>query len=137
MATTGTRVYTSARSDLDTFPATSIADVTTGFEPSESWRPQLNAFAFSVAAAPLQVTLARPESASDAVPLTLAGVLKRFAPSAGDVTLRSGGVLSSFALTEAVAESPALLTAVPLMTCPSVSALTTTGAGQTSMPLVL
>src|SRR5919206_3960325 len=106
MATTGTRVYTSARSALLTFPAMSIAFAATGFMPSTSGTPQLKAFALSVAGALLHVTLARPESASDAAPVTLAGVLKRLAPSAGDVTLKTGGVFLGFTVTGTGALSP-------------------------------
>jgi hypothetical protein len=55
----------------------------------------------------LQATLARPESASEAVPAIATGEAKTLDPSEGEVKSRLGGVLSIFTVTEATALFPA------------------------------
>src|SRR2546428_10001750 len=49
----------------------------------------------------------------------------------------TGGVLSRFTVTDAVAVFPALSTAVPFTTWFAPSVVTATGDGQTAIPLVL
>jgi hypothetical protein len=65
-------------------------------------------------AAPLQVTAATPESASEAVPVTEIVEVLKIAPAAGEAMLSVGAVLSRLILTEAGAEVlPAMSTATP------------------------
>jgi hypothetical protein len=51
--------------------------------------------------APLQVTAATPESASEVVPVTEIVEVLKIAPAAGEAMLSVGGVLSRLTLAEA------------------------------------
>ena len=83
------------------FPAISVARTTTVFAPGVSVTVH-----GKVAAMPLQVSPARPESASDADPARInCGVA---VVAGGGVTLRISGVLSMRRVSEAVAELPEL-----------------------------
>jgi len=81
--------------------------------------------------------LARPDSSSVPVPPTATGEAKILDPLAGEATLRLGGVLSSFTVTDAVAEFPALSIAVPTTISSAVSDTMVTGEVQEAFPLVL
>jgi hypothetical protein len=84
----------------------------------------------------LQETPAKPEDVSPTVPLMVTGEVKMPDPVAGEVTLRLGGVLSSFTVTDAVALFPARSTAVPGTSRAAVSVVTVTGGLQLAIPLV-
>ena len=136
IVTIGARVYVRERLDVLVLPATSVAIALIEFAPGVNVTPQVKLAPFTLAGTPLQVTLARPESASATVPETAAGEKKTFDPLAGEVTLRLGGVLSSFTDTNAVAVFPALSTAIPTTVSPPVSVVTFTGDVQEAIPLV-
>lgn len=80
----------------------------------------------------MQVTVARPESASAAVPETGAGEVVRVAFGAGAEMETAGPVLSIFSVTEVVAVAPTLSLTVPEMIWLAPSVETTRGAGQVS-----
>ena len=82
------------------FPATSVAIVLIEFDPGVSGTAQLKLPPFKAVGTPLQVTLAGPDRASPTVPATDIGDTKVFAPFAGAVMAKVGGVLSSFTVTE-------------------------------------
>jgi hypothetical protein len=98
---------------------------------------QLKLLPFMSAGTPLQLTLDRPENASDAVPLTLIGEAKTFAPVTGEITATLGAVLSSFIVTDTEAVFPALSMAVPTTIWPPVSEEMTIGSLQKAIPLSL
>ena len=108
----------------------SVATAIIVFAPDVSVTPQLKLSPFSVAGAPLQVTPAIPESRSTTVPTRVTDPVKKVDPLAGEVTLRTGGVLSSFTVALAVDVFPALSTTVPTTLWPVVSVVTITGAVQ-------
>jgi hypothetical protein len=83
-----------------------------------------------VAAAPLHVTDATPESASETLPDTEAGVEVNVAPLAGDAMVTTGGVRSIFNVTVAVAVSPAASVTVPVIVWLAPAVLTIWDAGQ-------
>ena len=63
----------------------------------------------------MQVRAEKPERASETAPVTVTGVAEKTAPSAGDVTLSAGRVLSIFRVTLAV-KLPLEPAIVPVMT---------------------
>jgi hypothetical protein len=113
-----------------------VAVASTELRPGVNVTPQLKLAPLNVAGTPLQETPAKPEDVSPTVPLTETGEVKMLDPVAGEVTLRLGGVLSSFTVTAAVALFPALSTAVPCTLWPAVSVVTVTGPLQDPIPLI-
>jgi hypothetical protein len=83
------------------------------FDPGANDTLQVNWEPLSDAGFPWQVTEARPESESLAVPLTVMEEVLTVPPLAGELMLRFGGVLSRLTVTDAAAEKPARFTAVP------------------------
>jgi hypothetical protein len=77
---------------------------------------QVNVPLEMLAAVPLHVTPATPESTSLTVPLTCSAELAAVEPFAGDVIAITGAVLSILSVTDAVALSPIASVAVALMT---------------------
>ena len=113
-----------------------MAVASTELLPGVNVTPQLKLAPFRMAGTPLQEMPANPENASATVPPTVTGEVKILDPLAGEVTLRLGGVLSSFTVTAAVAVFPALSTAVPSTLWPAVSVVTVTGPLQDPIPLI-
>ena len=74
-----------------------------------------------------------PDNASVTVLVTVALEVEKDAPSTGEVTDKDGVVLSKLIVTLAVAVSPAVSVAVPLITCPAPSVETVCGLGQLAM----
>jgi hypothetical protein len=68
------------------------------------------------AGAPSQVTAESPERASEVVPERATLAVENVAPSAGEVTVNRGRVLSIFTVALAVAVFPAASVTVPLTT---------------------
>src|SRR5258706_10556317 len=98
-------------------PALSAAVTVMGLSPGTRVTRQLNVPPLSVAAAPLQVTVATPESASLTVPLT---VMLAFVPElwfGGAVMVTAGAVVSSAICTWAgvVLPVPSVATAVSVL----------------------
>jgi hypothetical protein len=94
------------------FPATSEPATTMVLVPTVRVTLQDRLDWASVAAAPLQVTPAIPESASVTVPETARGDVVTVAPDAGALMAIVGAVLSILSVTVAVAVLPALSDAV-------------------------
>src|SRR5438093_12741883 len=87
--------------------------------PAVSAKTQLKLEPLKVAALPLQVTRVTPERASVTGPVRVVGEVKRMLPSAGEVSVNTGGVLSiliPFAATGALT-LPALSVQVPEAAC--------------------
>lgn len=98
------------------FPATSVAATAIVLVPVLSATVQLKAPFCTVAAAPLQVTTANPESASDTVPEICRLEFVTVTLFAGDVMLNVGAVLSILSVTLAETLSPIASVAVALIT---------------------
>jgi hypothetical protein len=79
---------------VEAFPATSEAETVTVFAPAANVTEQLNVPLWTVATAPLQVTLEIPESASLTVPLTGSVAVITVLLLAGEVMASAGAVLS-------------------------------------------
>jgi hypothetical protein len=107
--------YTSATVELVLFPATSVPATAIALAPCVRVTLQLNAVPVIEAAAPLHVTLAALESASEINPWMVACAVPTAVPFAGEVTFRTGDVLSRFTEAVAVAVFPTPSVAVPLM----------------------
>lgn len=90
--------------------------------------------AFTIAAAPLQVTADRPERLSDAAPVTTKVGLVTLAPLEGEEIAIEGGVLSTLMVAVACAVLPARSVAEPETTWPAPSEATVIGGGQLAMP---
>ncbi len=99
-----------------TLPARSVACTEIEFVPGVKATLQVKEEPVTVAAIPLQVTVAMPERASLAVPIKVAVGVVSTAPDAGDVIETVGGVLSMLMLAVAVALFPARSVALPVMT---------------------
>lgn len=97
-------------------PATSAACTTMGFDPVARVRMQEKFAPFRIAAMPLQVTFATPESASATVPVTVSCGLVTVAAAAGEPIVRVGLVLSILSVAEALAVLPTASVAVREMT---------------------
>jgi hypothetical protein len=69
-----------------------------------------------LAGTPLHVTAETPDKASLTVPASATPAAEKVVPSAGEVTFRTGGVLSMLRVTLAVAEVPAVSVTVPVTT---------------------
>ncbi len=69
-----------------------------------------------LAALPLQLTLATPEVASDRLPVTVTEALEKEVPSAGEITVIIGEVLSILRVALALALLPDASVTVPLTT---------------------
>src|SRR5262249_26828864 len=117
-------------------PAVSVAFTERLFTPETSGTTQLNELPVKLAGALLQLTelAATPESESVTVPVTVTLDPLTVAPLTGELTVTTGGVLSTFKVTVANAVLPARSTAVPVMTCPEPSVVTTIGAVQLATP---
>ena len=87
----------------------------------------------------VRVPGAMPDSASVAEKVTVTGPLFQPLTFGGGAAaaVTTGLVLSTLRVTLALAVFPDLSVAVPETTCPAPSVLTTTGAGQVSMPAAL
>jgi hypothetical protein len=94
------------------FRATSDATIVIVFEPATSGTEQLKLPLWTVAAAPLQVTLDNPERASLTVPLTGSVELMTVLPFAGEVMARDGAVLSMLRVVVTLAWLPLASVAV-------------------------
>jgi hypothetical protein len=81
-------------------------------------------------AVPLQVSVAIPDKVSLTVPVELMVDTEKISPSVGETTLSTGGVVSMFKLTFAVAVVPNASVTVPLKTWFAPSDETTCEAGQ-------
>jgi hypothetical protein len=75
--------------------------------PETSEMLQENAFPETLAVAPLQVTPARPDRLSEAVPVTCSWGALTVAPVSGELMLITGGVKSMLSVALAEAEFPA------------------------------
>lgn len=93
-------------------PARSVAWTAIVLAPAASGTLQDRADGVTEAGRPLQVALAMPERPSVAEPVTAAGEVVRVAAWIGVVIATTGGVLSIFRVTEAVALLPKLSVAV-------------------------
>lgn len=82
------------------WPARSRACSTTLFRPGRSGTVHSTDCATTVALSPLQVTSARPDRASDAVPLTITWSADVTRPSAGAVSTTVGGARSMPTVTD-------------------------------------
>lgn len=80
---------------VEVFPAASVAFTVMTLAPAVRATEQLKEPLCTVAGAPLQVTAATPDKASDAVPVTETEDVLTVAPFAGDVMLMTGGTLST------------------------------------------
>jgi hypothetical protein len=87
----------------------------------------------SVAAVPLQVALATPESASEREPDTNSEDDETMLPSVGEAIDKSGELLSILTTIFVVAELPALSVTVPVIICPKPSLEIVSAAGQLAM----
>ena len=85
------------------------------FGPTARFTEQVNVPLWRVAAVPLQVTEARPESESETLPATDMDEAVAVLPSLGEVMVMVGGVLSRLMVAEAEAVFPATSMAVPEM----------------------
>jgi hypothetical protein len=125
-------------SDFDVaFPATSVASTVIVFRPGVRVTEQLNAPLRNAAAIPLHVTAATPDRRSVAVPLNANAEAFTTALLAGELMVRTGGVLSRLMVALALLLLPATSVAVPAITCPAPSVVTTCGPGQVAIPEML
>ena len=118
------------------FPAASVATATTEFAPGFNVNAQLKLLPLTVAAPPLHETPTTPERASVTDPVASMDDTKKRAPSAGEVTLKTGGVLSML-IPCAVADEltlSALSVHVPDAERFMPSPLRVAGAAQSRMP---
>lgn len=115
-------------------PATSVELSVMLLPPATKLAEQLNAPACNCAATPLQEIDATPESASVTVPDNCRVEVDTVELFAGDATVITGGVLSIFNVTCAVAVLPALSLAVPEMTWFAPSVLTIAAGEQAAIP---
>jgi len=118
------------------FPAASVAAATTEFAPGANVNEQLKRFPLTVAAPPLHVTPATPERASVIVPVALMDDMKKRAPSAGEVRVKTGGVLSMLMPCEVAGELTlsALSVHVPVADWFMPSVLNVAGTEQSRIP---
>jgi hypothetical protein len=123
-------VYVTGRETEAEFPATSVPATAMVFAPGVRATLQDRADWASEAGAPLQVAFAIPESDSVTVPVTGRGDAVTVVPEAGEVTVMTGGVLSSLTVTVVLAVLPPLSLTVPETIWPAVSVVTVTGEGQ-------
>jgi hypothetical protein len=99
-----------------TLPATSVPTTAIVFGPFVRLTLHENApFAATAVAVPLHCKDASPDSASEALPVTVCGELENVLFGNGEVTVTAGGVLSMFSVTFAVAVAPELSFAAPVM----------------------
>jgi hypothetical protein len=100
--------------EAETFPAASVALTTIRLSPTFNVTLQENAEPESVPVTPPQVTRAVPDKASVALPVIVTAACENVDMSAGALTAITGGVMSRFTETLAVAESPAVSVTVPV-----------------------
>jgi hypothetical protein len=99
-----------------TLPATSVPTTAIMFGPFVRLTLHENVpFAATVVAVPLHVKDASPDSASEALPVTVCDEVENVLFGNGEVTVTAGGVLSMLSVTCALAETPELSFAVPVM----------------------
>lgn len=115
-------------------PATSVALTVMLLAPATRLTEQLNAPACNCAAMPLQEIDATPERASLTVPDSCRVEVDTVELLAGEATAITGGVLSIFNVTCAVAVLPALSVAVPEMIWFAPSVLTRAAGEQAAIP---
>lgn len=118
--------------EVAAFPAMSVASTVIVFAPAARLILQARLDAVTTAGRPLQVTAARPESASVTVPLRASCGVTTTAPGAGEVMPMTGGVLSSLTVVDVTAVLPVLSVTVPETDRFAVSAETVTGGGHVS-----
>jgi hypothetical protein len=97
-------------------PATFIACTAIVSEPGDSGTAQLYEPFWTVAFAPLQVTVATPDIEPETVPETETGDDVKDPPFAGDAMLKTGDARSMFRVTLAVLVSPAVSNTLPVTT---------------------
>ena len=116
----------SVRGDVVLFPATSVATTEIELEPAAKLTVQEKAPPDRVAAVPLQVTDATPDTPSVWFPaMPMEAVLRAIVdPLLGEATERTGLVLSKLTVTEALVLFPAVSVAVPETTRFATSVLT-------------
>src|SRR5271155_3952323 len=96
------------------FPARSVACTPIEFAPCVRVSEQANDPLCTVPAAPLHVSAATADSASETLPETVRAEEVRVAPLVGDVMLNTGGVLSRLIVVETVDAFPATSVAMPV-----------------------
>src|SRR5262249_13502444 len=84
------------RFELALLPATSVATALIELVPGVRATLQLTVPLFTVATPPLQVTRSTPESASETAPVATTGEANTLEPFAGELIVKTGGVLSIF-----------------------------------------
>ena len=99
--------YTTVRVEVAVFPATSVAVIGTLLLPGTNPAVQENVEFVTVAAIPLQVTLATPDSPSETIPWSVTWLVLTLLLFKGVMILMSGGVSSNLTVDKAVAEKPA------------------------------
>jgi hypothetical protein len=111
-------------------PAASVADTVTVLSPSTSGTlAHVTASPLTTAVSPLHIAETTGDPPADRLARTSIGEVGVVDPSAGDMIVSNGEILSMFSVSVAVAVFPLVSVAVPLTTWPAPSALTVIGAG--------